>query len=98
MSTLLRVSPVQLTSMGSHCHRTAADVRAQHHALRNQLAPVVGSDWTGVAARQFLTLYGQFTTSAEGLTSSLEAIGRLLDQAAAGYTQVDQQIAASFRA
>ena len=97
MSTLLRVSPAQLTLMGSNCNRTAMEVRTQHHALRNQLAPVVGSDWTGVAAQQFLALYGQFTTSAEGLTAALAAIGRLLGHAAAGYAEVDQQIAASFR-
>ena len=95
--TGLRVSPQQLTTLGGSCNRTAGDIRGQQTALKNQLTPLFGADWSGAAASQFATLYEQFNRSAEGLTAALEGIGRLLGHAGQSYAAVEQQIAASFR-
>ncbi|MCW2538862.1 MAG: hypothetical protein JWN95_587 [Frankiales bacterium] len=93
----LRVTPQQLTSLGGSCNRTATDVRGQHISLKTQLSPLFGADWSGTASAQFAALYEQFTKSAEGLSTSLDGIGRLLSQAGSSYASVEQQIAASFR-
>jgi WXG100 family type VII secretion target len=95
--TGLKVSPAQLTALGGSCTRTATDVRGQHAALKSQLSPLFGADWSGTAATQFAGLYEQFTKSAEGLCSALDGIGVLLNRAGTSYAQVEQQIAASFR-
>jgi WXG100 family type VII secretion target len=97
MATGLKVSPQQLTALGGSCNRTASDVRGQHGALRSQLAPLFGADWSGTAAAQFTTLYEQFNKNAEGLTAALDGIGKLLAQAGSTYASVEQQITASFR-
>jgi WXG100 family type VII secretion target len=93
----LKVSPEQLSSMGGQCSRTAVEVRGQHNALKTQLSPLFGTEWSGAAAAQFAGLYEQFTKSAEGLSAALDGIGRLLGQAGANYAEVEQQIARSFR-
>jgi WXG100 family type VII secretion target len=86
-----------LTGLGGSCSRTAAEVRGNHAALKAQLSPVFGSDWSGTAASQFAQLYEQFNRSAENLAGALDGIGRLLGQAGSQYASVEQQIAASFR-
>lgn len=97
MTVGFKVSPQQLGSLGGQCGRTASDVRSQHHTLKSQLSPLFGVDWAGPAATEFATLYEQFTRSAEGLSSALDGIGRLLGQAGANYAAAEQQIARSFR-
>jgi WXG100 family type VII secretion target len=92
-----KVSPQQLTSLGSTCSRTATDVGGQHRALKGQLTPLFGADWSGAAASQFAELYEQFDSSAQGMAQALEGIGRLLGQAGQSYASVEQQIASSFR-
>jgi WXG100 family type VII secretion target len=93
----LKVSPQQLGSLGGQCGRTAGEVRGQHSALKSQLSPLFGADWSGAASAEFAALYEQFTRNAEGLSSALDGIGRLLGQAGANYAAVEQQIARSFR-
>lgn len=95
--TGLKVSPQQLNALGGSCGRTATDVRGQHSALKAQLTPLFGADWSGAAASQFAALYEQFNKSAEGLSAALDGIGTLLNRAGASYAAVEQQIAASFR-
>lgn len=97
MATGLRVTPQQLTALGSSCARTSNEVHAQHRSLRGQLSPLFGADWSGAAASQFAALYEQFNRNAEGLAAALDGIGRLLGQAGESYATVEQQIAASFR-
>jgi WXG100 family type VII secretion target len=97
MATGLRVTPQQLDGLGTTCNRTANDVRGQHAALRAQLTPLFGADWSGAAAAQFTALYERFNQSAQGLTEALDGIGRLLGQAGQSYAAVEQQITASFR-
>jgi WXG100 family type VII secretion target len=92
-----KVTPQQLTGLGGSCSRTANDVRGQHGALKSQLSPLFGAEWSGAAASQFAQLYEQFDSNAQGLSSALEGIGRLLGQAGQSYATVEQQIAASFR-
>lgn len=92
-----KVSPQQLSALGGNCSRTAADVRGQHTALKSQLTPIFGADWSGSAASQFAELYAQFDSNAQGMTAALEGIGRLLGQAGQSYASVEQQITASFR-
>ncbi|MGX7679207.1 WXG100 family type VII secretion target [Jatrophihabitans sp. DSM 45814] len=98
MSVGLKVSPQQLSTLGGSCARTASDVRGQHTGLKAQLNPLFGADWSGVAATQFAALYEQFNKSAEALSSALEGIGKLLNQAGTSYATVEQQITSSFRA
>ncbi|MDQ2835799.1 MAG: WXG100 family type VII secretion target [Actinomycetota bacterium] len=93
----LKVSPQQLSSLGGTCNRTATDVRGQHAALKGQLTPLFGVEWSGAAAAQFSELYAQFDSNAQGMTLALEGIGKLLGQAGQSYASVEQQIAASFR-
>jgi WXG100 family type VII secretion target len=92
-----KVSPQQLSGLGGTCNRTATDVRGQHVALKGQLSPLFGADWSGTAASQFAELYQQFDSNAQGMTLALEGIGRLLGQAGQSYASVEQQIASSFR-
>ncbi len=92
-----KVTPQQLTSLGTTCNRTAADVRGQHTVLKGQLSPLFGTDWSGSAAAQFTQLYEQFNANAVGMTEALDGIGRLLGQAGQSYAAVEQQIASSFR-
>ena len=93
----LRVSPAQLETLGGTVTRVSHDVRAQHHALRGQLSPLFGADWSGAAAAQFAALYEQFDAHARGLSDALDGVGQLLARAGAAYAEVEQQIAASFR-
>lgn len=97
MTSGLKVTPQQLSSLGGSCNRTATDVRGQHSGLRSQLTPLFGADWSGAAATQFAGLYEQFNKNAEGLAAALDGIGRLLTQAGTSYAAVEEQIAASFR-
>ena len=97
MTSGLKVTPQQLSSLGGSCNRTATDVRGQHSGLRSQLTPLFGADWSGAAATQFAGLYEQFNKNAEGLAAALDGIGRLLTQAGSSYAAVEEQIAASFR-
>jgi WXG100 family type VII secretion target len=93
----LKVTPAQLETLGATVHRTSGEVRGQHQALKNQLAPLFGADWSGAAAAQFTQLYDEFDAHAKGLTDALDGIGALLERAGAQYAQVEQAIAASFR-
>jgi WXG100 family type VII secretion target len=95
--TSLKVTPVQLESLGGTVHRTAAEVRTEHQGLKNQLSPLFGADWVGAAAAQFGQLYADFDVHAKGLAEALDGIGVLLERAGVSYAQVEQQIAASFR-
>jgi len=93
----LKVTPAQLEALGGTVHRTSTEVRGQHQALKTQLTPLFGADWSGAAAAQFTALYEEFDTHAKGLADALDGIGRLLKGAGSSYAQVEQQIAASFR-
>ena len=93
----LRVSPEQLTTMGTTVARVSGEVRAEHQTLRGQLSPLFGAEWTGAAASQFTALYEQFDQHARGLSDALDGIGSLLARAGAAYADVEQQVAASFR-
>jgi WXG100 family type VII secretion target len=93
----LRVTPDQLSTLSGSVSRTSADVRAAHQALRGQLTPLFGADWSGAAASQFQALYEQFDQHARGLSDALQGIGTVLAQAGTAYAEVEQQIAASFR-
>jgi WXG100 family type VII secretion target len=97
MSTGLKVSPQQLSALGGSCQRTATDVRGQHAALKAQLTPLFGADWSGTAATQFAALYEQFNGNADGLSAALEGIGTLLSRAGSSYAATEQQISTSFR-
>jgi WXG100 family type VII secretion target len=90
------VTPEQLQGLGATCSRTAGEVRGSHGALRSQLSPVVGSQWTGAAAARFSELYEQFDKSAASLTEALGGIGQLLNGAGASYADVETRIAGSF--
>lgn len=93
----LKVTPVQLESLGGTTHRASADVRGQHQNLKTQLSPLFGADWSGAAAAQFAALYDNFDQHARGLCDALDGIGALLVRAGATYEQVEEQIAATFR-
>jgi WXG100 family type VII secretion target len=97
MTAGLKVSPQQLTTLGGTCNRTSTDVRGQHSALKAQLTPLFGADWSGAAASQFAALYEQFNKNAQGLAAALDGIGKLLSQAGHSYAAVEQQITSSFR-
>lgn len=93
----LRVTPEQLEQLGGTIGRVSADVRSQHEALRAQLTPLFGAEWSGAAAAQFATLYEQFDVHARGMSDALDGIGALLARAGIAYAEVEQQIATSFR-
>jgi WXG100 family type VII secretion target len=95
--TGLRVTPVQLQSLGAVTTRVSGDVRGQHQQLRGQLGPLFGADWSGAAAAQFAALYERFDAHARGLSDALDGIGSLLRHAGYAYAEVEQQITASFR-
>ncbi|MCW2494571.1 WXG100 family type VII secretion target [Jatrophihabitans sp.] len=93
----LTVTPSQLEALSGAVTRVSAEVRGQQQALRGQLAPLFGSEWSGAAASQFSALYEQFDAHARGLFDALEGIGQVLGRAGQAYADVEQQIAASFR-
>jgi WXG100 family type VII secretion target len=93
----LKVTPDQLQTLSGSVGRTSADVRGSHQALKSQLAPLFGADWSGAAAAQFTTLYDQFDQHAKGLSDALDGIGQLLSRAGSTYADAEQQIASSFR-
>lgn len=93
----LRVTPDQLSTLGTTVSRVSNEVRAEHQTLRGQLTPLFGAEWTGAAATQFAALYDQFDQHARGMSDALDGIGALLGRAGAAYAEVEQQVAASFR-
>ncbi|MEO8889796.1 MAG: WXG100 family type VII secretion target [Jatrophihabitantaceae bacterium] len=93
----LKVTPSQLAGLGTAVSRVSAEVRGEHQALKGQLAPLFGAEWSGTAASQFASLYEQFDRHARGMSDALEGIGHLLARAGAAYADVEQQITASFR-
>lgn len=93
----LKVTPEQLQALSGTVVKTAGDVDGMHKALKGQLSPLFGADWSGTASGQFQTLYEQFDRNATGLTQALEGIGKLLGAAGQSYAQAEQQIASSFR-
>jgi WXG100 family type VII secretion target len=95
--TALKVTPAQLHTLSGSISRTSAEVRTAHQALRGQLSPLFGADWSGTAASQFTVLYEQFDVHAKGLSDALDGIGSLLSRAGTAYADVEQQITASFR-
>jgi WXG100 family type VII secretion target len=96
MSTL-KVTPVQLETLGSTAHRSCSAVRAEHQRLTALLSPLFGADWSGAAAAQFTALYDNFDQHARGLCDALDGIAALLARAGVTYAEVEQQIASSFR-
>lgn len=94
---MLKVTPDQLTTMSGSVHRTAHDVASSHNALKSQLSPLFGADWSGTAAGQFASLYDRFDQHAKGLNDALGGIGLLLHSAGTNYASAEHQIAASFR-
>lgn len=94
---MLKVTPDQLQALSGSVSRTATDVSGAHSALKSQLSPLFGADWTGTAATQFAGLYDQFDQHARGLNEALAGIGNLLHGAGISYASAEQQIAASFR-
>lgn len=95
--SILKVTPVQLETLGSTTHRVCTDVRGAHQQLTAQLGPLFGADWVGAASVQFSELYENFDRHAKGLCDALDGIGALLVRAGTTYAEVEQQIAASFR-
>lgn len=93
----LKVTPGQLAALGAAVSRVSAEVRGLQHGLTGQLAPLFGAEWSGAAAAQFTTLYEQFDQHARGVSDALDGIGQLLARAGTAYSDVEQQIAASFR-
>ena len=93
----LRVTPEQLSALGSAIARVSTEVRAEHQGLTAQLSPLFGAEWSGAAASQFSTLYAQFDQHAKGMSDALDAIGLVLGRAGHTYAEAEQQIAASFR-
>lgn len=93
----LTVTPSQLEALSSAVIRVATEGRSAQAALRAQLTPLFGADWSGAAAAQFSSLYEQFDVHARGVADALDGIGLLLGRAGVAYAEVEQQIMASFR-
>jgi len=93
----LTVTPGQLEALSATVVRVSSESRSAQVALRSQLTPLFGSDWSGAAAGQFAALYEQFDVHARGLADALDGIGVLLGRAGTAYAEVEQQISASFR-
>lgn len=94
---MLKVTPEQLTTMSGSVQRTAHEVAGSHNALKSQLSPLFGADWSGAASAQFAGLYEKFDQHAKGLNEALSGIGVLLHGAGKNYAEAEQQIASSFR-
>lgn len=93
----LTVTPSQLEGLSATVVRVSAEGRASQVALRSQLAPLFGAEWSGAAAAQFASLYEQLDVHARGVADALDGMGVLLGRAGAAYAEVEQQILASFR-
>ena len=93
----LKVTPAQLETLGATVQRSSGELRSQNQALKGQLSPLFGADWSGSASGQFTALYEEFDAHAKGLSDALDGIGQLLARAGASYAEVEQQIASSFR-
>jgi len=92
----LKVTPEKLSELGAVVVRTSGEIRASHQVLKGQLLPMIGAEWSGIAATRFAGLYEQFDLHAAGMSDALDGIGRLLERAALNYAEAEQQIASSF--
>ncbi|MDQ6936192.1 MAG: WXG100 family type VII secretion target [Actinomycetota bacterium] len=95
---MLKVTPEQLHAMSGSVNRTASDVAGSHQALKAQLGPLFGADWSGTAAAQFTALYDKFDANARGMNEALHGIGTLLNGAGTSYADAERHIASTFRA
>ena len=93
----LTVTPAQLEGLSASVVRVSSESRSAQAALRSQLTPLFGSDWSGSASAQFSSLFEQFDVHARGLADALDGIGVLLGRAGNAYAEVEQQVMASFR-
>ncbi|MEP6853652.1 MAG: WXG100 family type VII secretion target [bacterium] len=94
---MLKVTPEQLHALSGSVKRTAADVSGSHHALKAQLDPLFGADWSGTAAAQFTALYEKFDAGARSMNEALDGIGGLLQGAGTSYAEAERYIASTFR-
>ena len=94
----LTVTPAQLEGLSATVVRVSSESRSAQAALRSQLMPLFGSDWSGSASAQFSALFEQFDVHARGLADALDGIGRCCSgRAGSAYAEVEQQVLASFR-
>jgi WXG100 family type VII secretion target len=82
--------------MSSQVIKTSGEVHGMHTALKSQLGPLFGAEWSGTASGQFQQLYQQFDKNATGLTQALEGIGKILNAAGTSYAEAEAQIARTF--
>jgi WXG100 family type VII secretion target len=94
-STGIRVTPEQLQQVSSQLTGGAESIDGILRQLAAAVAPL-GSDWAGVAQARFEELWLQWQRNAQGLHEALTGIAQVTGQAAAGYEQAEQSIAASF--
>jgi 6 kDa early secretory antigenic target len=92
----LVVTAEQLEALSGTMAKAAGEIAGAHQALKNQLQPLFGSDWKGMASGRFTQLYEQFDQSATKLNEALQGIAQLLGAAGRSYAQAESQIAQSF--
>lgn len=94
----IKVTPEQLQALSGTMAKTAGDVQGLAQALKGQLEPIFGAEWSGTASGQFQQLYTKFDQNARGLVEALQGISQLLKAAGESYAQAESQISSSFRA
>ncbi|MHB1854151.1 MAG: WXG100 family type VII secretion target [Acidimicrobiales bacterium] len=95
MTSLIRVTPEQLTGVAGQLRAGAGTIESTLTQLAGQVAPL-GSDWAGLGQARFIALWEQWQTSSRQLHQALTDLGQLMSQAGAAYESNDQAVGASF--
>jgi WXG100 family type VII secretion target len=97
MSSNIRVSPEQLQGLAAAVSAGSGSIDQNLAALRIRVGPLVGGDWAGPAAGQFVAMWEQWQRAAGELNRALQGISALLARAGQAYAQSESAIAATFR-
>ena len=95
MTSLIRVTPEQLTAVAGQLRAGAGSIESTLTQLAGQVAPL-GSDWAGLGQARFIALWEQWQTSSRQLHQALTDLGQLMGQAGSAYESNDQAVGASF--
>lgn len=91
-SPYLKIPVEELRAASARFQQQKGDLEGTLATMQQQISSLEG-DWTGAAQQAFLTLMSQWTTDYNNMVSVLERVKQLLDAAATGFGDQDQQFA-----
>ena len=92
------VATEAVDSAGGRLRTGAQSIRAELDALVAEVTGLTSSEWTGAAAGAFSDQYTQLNEGWKQVETALEGIAQRLGSTATAYSDVEDQIARSYRA